>query len=393
MQGYLDQQAFVNTGVDREMLTEIFKGLTNLETIDIRDFCAKRERDGTYWASWGATTVEKETGIRLRGSYRGTGSQSRFVSHVFSNLLYATGVAGRTPPRFEVLLRHQPAGLPDSAFHLPNFTFPAVQPVLQNLKVLFLTLNLSDPSSHVHHTHSNGVPVYNTTTGRSLRHFLSCTPNLTHLRLNFQKSHVADNRNFIAWLALTPTSIPEPPQSARFNMEEPPPLSLPHLSALDLGTLNVHRDALLSVVHRFAHRLQRLSLWRVTIEAGRPGPYDQKPNDWSQFFSNLASVPDLELTYLKAGELDQDHNSVNFGTKLDSKGKPERVREYSGKNMKRFIEGLAEEVVVQWPQLSSDASNSDDDEDMYEDEDGEDEDDEENEDGDEGDDDDGDGDA
>ena len=66
MQGHADQQALLNSGVDREMLTEIFRGLDNLETIDVRDFCAKRERDGTFWASWGATTVEKETGFRLR---------------------------------------------------------------------------------------------------------------------------------------------------------------------------------------------------------------------------------------------------------------------------------------------------------------------------------------
>lgn len=391
MQGHADQQALLNNGVDREMLTEIFKGLHNLETVDVRDFCAKRERDGTYWASWGATTVEKQTGIRLRESYRGTGSQSRFVSRLFSNLLYAMGVAGRTPPRFEVLLRQQPAGLPDSAFHLPIFTFPAVQPVLKDLKVLFLTLNLSDMAAHIHHTHSGGTPV-GTMSGRSLRHFLSCTPNLTHLRLNFQRFHVADNKDFMAWLAMSPTSDsksydpkssdPKPPCPARISMEGPSPVSLPNLTALEFGTLDVHRDSLLAVVQRFAPRLQHLTLWRMTIDAGLPGPYDPKPNIWSQLFKGLASIHELDLKYLKVGSLSQSHHTVRFGPETDNKQRPETIREHSGNGMKKFVESLADDVVVEWPPEIVDGSNSDDDEDMddehEEEEDDEEEDDDEN---------------
>lgn len=382
MQGYADQQALLNNGIDREMLTEAFKGLSNLETVDIRDFCAKRERDGTFWASWGATTVQQQTGVRLKESYRGTGSQSRFVSHVFSNLLYSMGVAGRTPPRIEVLLRQQPAGLPDSAFHLANFTFPAIQPVLYNLKALFLTLNLSDLSTHTHHTHSGGLPI-STAAGRSLRHFLSCTPNLTHLRLNFQKFHVPDNMKFMEWLAASPTSPVGPPQPTRVNLEEPSAVSLPHLTALEFGQLDVNRDVLLAVLSRFAPKLERLSLWRMTIEAGPPGPYDTKPNIWSQFFRGLSSIPGLDLAYLKVGALTQNHHTVKFKTEIGGEEKSEMMREYSGKDMTKFIKNLANDVVVEWPPeviVDSDASNSDDDEDMYDHEDDEDEEDDEEED-------------
>jgi hypothetical protein len=367
MQGYADQQALINNGIDREMLTEAFKGLINLETVDVRDFCAKRERDGTYWASWGATTVNQQTGVRLRESYRGTGSQTRFVSHVFSNLLYSMGVAGRTPPRIEVLLRQQPAGLPDTAFHLANFTFPAMQPVLYNLKALFLTLNLSDLSTHTHHTYSGGLPV-TTAAGRSLRHFLSCTPNLTHLRLNFQKYHVPDNMKFMEWLAASPTSPVTPSQPTRVNLEEPPPVSLPHLTALEFGQLDVNRDILLAALTRFALKLERLSLWRMTIEAGPPGPYDTKPNLWSQFFRALRSTPDLDLNYLKVGMLSQNGHSVKFKTDIGGKEKSETEMEYSGKDMVKFVKSLENDVVVEWPPdiiVESDASN--DDEDMYDD--------------------------
>lgn len=382
MQGYADQQALLNNGIDREMLTEAFKGLSNLETVDIRDFCAKRERDGTFWASWGATTVQQQTGVRLKESYRGTGSQSRFVSHVFSNLLYSMGVAGRTPPRIEVLLRQQPAGLPDSAFHLANFTFPAIQPVLYNLKALFLTLNLSDLSTHTHHTHSGGLPI-STAAGRSLRHFLSCTPNLTHLRLNFQKFHVPDNMKFMEWLAASPTSPVGPPQPTRVNLEDPSAVSLPHLTALEFGQLDVNRDVLLAVLSRFAPKLERLSLWRMTIEAGPPGPYDTKPNIWSQFFRGLSSIPGLDLAYLKVGALTQNHHTVKFKTEIGGEEKSEMMKEYSGKDAMKFIKNLASDVVVEWPPevvVDSDASNSDDDEDMYDQDDEEDDEDEEEED-------------
>jgi hypothetical protein len=37
-QGCEDQRALLNTGVDREMLTESFKNLKNLQTVGIRDF-------------------------------------------------------------------------------------------------------------------------------------------------------------------------------------------------------------------------------------------------------------------------------------------------------------------------------------------------------------------
>jgi len=382
MQGYADQKALLDNGIDREMLTEIFKGLTNLETVDVRDFCAKRERDGTFWASWGATTVLKETGVRLRESYRGTGSQSRFVSHVFSNLLYAMGVAGRTPPRFEVLFRQQPSGLPDGAFHLANFAFPAVQPVLHNLRTLFLTLNLADASAQLYHTYSGGTPA-RAISGQCLRHFLHCTPNLTHLRLNFQKFQVPDNMEFMKWLATSPTSPPRPPHPTRITMEQPPPVSFPHLRALEFGQLDVDRDILLAVLQRFASKLKHLSLWRVSIQTGPPGPYNQNPNIWAQFFRGLASVPDLELTYLKAGALTQDGHNAHFKNEADSQEKSALQREYSGKDMKVFITGLADDVVVNWPPplpSMSDESSSDEDEDISDDDDDEDTDDEDGED-------------
>ena len=169
-------------------------------------------------------------------------------------------------------------------------------------------------------------------------------------------------------------------------MDESPPISLPHLTAFELGQLDVNRDTLLAVLSRFAPKLTRLSLWRITIEAEKSGPYDTKPNIWSQFFRGLTAIPELGLTYLKVGALSQSHHTAVFKNEVGGNEKSEMTREYSGKDIARFVRSLADDVVVEWPPeitMDSDASNSDEDEDMYDDEDDEeeDEDEDDNEDG------------
>lgn len=167
------------------------------------------------------------------------------------------------------------------------------------------------------------------------------------------------------WLATSPSSVTEDPRPTEVSTKEPPPVDLPHLTAFELGTLDVNRDTLLAVVRRLAPKLTHLSLWRMSIEAGPHGPYNPKPNIWSQFFECLASDPELGLTYLKVGSLTQDRFKVKFSAQVDDKG--DDLREYSGKSMKSFIKRLAEDVFVDWPPeiTLSDNSNSDEDEDMY----------------------------
>ncbi|CAO2652491.1 Nn.00g007740.m01.CDS01 [Neocucurbitaria sp. VM-36] len=380
IQGYEDQKALLSTGIDREMLTEAFQNLVNLDTVGIRDFNApSRVRDGDHasWSSWGATTVYRETGIQLQFSEQGTYHSaigSRFVARVFLTVMYALGKADRTPSQFEVLLRQH--GLPDSAFYLPEFLRPTTESMLQGVKTLLLNVDLA---LRYLHTQGSGISA-DPHAGRSLRRFLAFTPNLTHLRLNFQKHLVANNEAFLGWLGDPTPSAGS--QAASFL--EPAPIALPFLKQLDLGQLTVRSDILLAIIKKFAPTLEEINFWRMGIHSRAPPPFGHKPNLWADLFERLARIPQLELKYLKVGMLQQDHMHVNFKTEDDETARPLKVKEYAGRQMERFLTELQEQVFVTWPEpIVMDEENteeSDEDEDMVDDDD---EEEDEDEDGDE----------
>ncbi|KAF1844249.1 uncharacterized protein K460DRAFT_369117 [Cucurbitaria berberidis CBS 394.84] len=371
IKGYEDQKVLLSTGIDREMLTEAFQNLVNLDTVGMRDFNApSRVRDGDHasWSSWGATTVHKNTGISLRSS-----SDPNYLSHVFSTIIHALGKANRTPSHFEVLLRQN--GLPGTAFFLPDFLQSTAEPVLHNVKTLLLNVDLT---FRYLHTHSNGVSV-DAHAGRAMRRFLGYTPNLTHLRLNFQKHLVANNEAFMEWLGEPPPALRSQPVS----FFEPAPIALPFLRHLDFGQLNVRPDILVAIVTKFAPTLEDMNLWRMGLQSRAPPPFGHKPNLWSDFFAKLSSIPQLELKHFKAGMLQQDYMFVNFKVQ-DEEARLLKTKEHTGKQMEKFLKELAKHVTVAWPApvLQDDDDDSDEDEEMasFDDEDEDDEDDEDAED-------------
>ena len=349
IRGCEDQNALLSTGVDREMLTEAFSRLDNLHTVGIRDFDANnRTRDGKSWSSWGATTVYRETGFQLNFADRGSYSpeiSARFVSRVFSTVMYALGRANRHPPEFEVLLRHY--GLLDTAFALPDFLRPAVEPVLRNLTTLLLN------AGHIHcslHTHSNGTSA-DPHPGRALRYFLGYTPNLTHLRLNFEKHRIIDNEAFLRWL-----SEPAPTGRANATFLNPAPIALRQLKTLELGQLNIVPNLVVLLISKFAPTLEDLSLWRMNLHAVGAVPHDHRPNLWRDLFEMVSKIPQLHLNHVKVGMLQQEHMFVNF--KGSGEGEILKQKEHTGKGMDKFWEELVEQVFVQWPHRPS-VSNSD----------------------------------
>lgn len=371
IQGHEDQKALLCTGLDRDMLTEAFSRLENLQTVGIRDFDANnRIRDGKSWSSWGATTVYHETGIRLsfaerRGSFTpelGT----RFVSRIFSSVLYALGKANRQPPELEVLLRLH--GLLDTSFVLPNFLLPAVEPVLYNMTTLLLSVTLV---TRLLHTHSNGTSA-DPIASRLLRRFLGNTPNLQHLRLNFEKHSVTNNDQFLDWLGRPP-----PPATVPSNpFLDPPPVALPFLKTFELGQLSVPWRGIAAAIAKFAPTLEDVSLWRINLQSMKPMVISSryKQNLWKDLFENLSNIPGLDLSHLKVGMLQQEHMFVNFRENEDSE--PLKLKEHTGKGLAKFWAELIEQVFVQFP-ADRLASNSDEepesdedmiDEDEYEDE-------------------------
>lgn len=368
IQGYEDQKTLLSTGIDREMLTEAFERLDNLSTIGIRDFNASnRVRDGKSWSSWGATTVHRETGIELRFSDRDSFAHelgTRFASRVFSSVLYALGKANRRPTEFEVLLRQR--GLPDTAFFLPDYIRPTVGPILQNTTTLLLNVDLKP--RHLH-THSNGTSA-DPNAGRSLRRFLHFTPNLVHLRLNFEKHLVANNEDFLQWLG-TP-ELAAGASSATFL--DPATIALPLLKKLELGQLSARADILVALIKKFAATLEDLSLWRMNLPAVAAAPFGHKPNFWKEFFHRLSTDKKLALNHLKVGILQQDHMHVGFKREDaddESTTATKTVKEHTGADMGKFWKELEEEVTVKWPEERHlvNASDEDEDEEMGDDDD------------------------
>jgi hypothetical protein len=293
--------------------------------------------------------------------------------------VYALGRARRSPEEFEVLLRHQ--FLPDNAFNVPNFVYPAVEDYLFGLKKLLLRVDLARTLNTYAHTNGiNSSPEMRS--GRSLRRFLGYTPNLTHLRLNLPKFQVENNEQFLQWLAMRP-----PIGSQVMNdFFEPPHVNLAHLTALDLGQFQVRPNIILDVIATFAATLQNLEMWRITLSMDPAAlAYDPKPNVWSKFFAKLAKVPQLQLTHIKVGMLSQEDIFVQFKNSDKDDAPMVKVKEYTGNKMGAFLKELKEESAVLWrhedlhPAYDTE-EDGDEDEDMADDDDDDDDDDDEDDD-------------
>lgn len=311
----------------------------------------RRYRDGigASWTSWGSTTVFNETGQQLSFSRDADG----FVPHLFQVLVRALGKANRHPGEIEVLLRH--GFLNDSAFYLPNFSLPMVKPVLQNLKKLLLAPNVGAAALYNLVQAPGAIPGQNGIqtpgaihgqNGLSLRRFLGHTPNLTHLRLNLQAYHYAENKSFLEWLAKTESDG----QGQTATWLDPAPVELLCLTSLELGQFRAEPATIFNVISKFEHTLEDLSLWRLTLvdpDAAIRG--HGKLNRWVGLFTNLAKLPELQLRSLKVGLLKQDHLKTSFQAGGRDDAPLEAIREYSGPKMDAFLQDLIDETVVQWP--------------------------------------------
>ncbi|KFZ06006.1 hypothetical protein V501_07817 [Pseudogymnoascus sp. VKM F-4519 (FW-2642)] len=361
--GLADEQALLSTGQDRDMLSQAFRNLPNLQTVGLRDYSSGgRVRDNGQWHSYGATTIFQEVGIRLldsRGMYA-TEEDTRFASRTLSSILYALGQSGAKPQAFEILLRKAALGLPYNAFEIRKFFEPSVTPVLSSLKTLLLTIapelpevdNGTDDDPGVEH------PDF------PLRRYLCQTPNLTHLRLNFLSALHSEPQRFMVWLGRPVVqtgpvnSSPGPPLP-----KLPDPVSFSHLRRLDFGMLTISPRVLLAIIHKFKPSLRSLSLWKIDLK-----PEDLQRQDgkrvavWPKLFAKLPG-----LDYLSVGCIGQvvgtRHMRVGFKLPAGQSGEPNVTRVCSvHSDMVTFVNNLISDVVVTTPDgdsLSDDESMSD----------------------------------
>ncbi|KAF2675762.1 hypothetical protein K458DRAFT_425230 [Lentithecium fluviatile CBS 122367] len=358
--GWADQCTLSSSGRDREMLAEAFRNLPNLDTIGIRDYCADgRVRDDNRWRSYGAPTVQQQTGVGFNTS------SSDYATKVFPMLLQALADANKHIPSIEVILRTHGTGLGDFAFFVPSADTKLV-PVLDGLQQLLLTLSSGESRGFFLHNLTgpslNGLgPARSFSVPTLLEAFLLQTSSLRHLRLNFQR-HQSENTEYIL---------------ERLSMANNP---LPKLERLDFGMMETTPDLLLQVISKFSTSLRHIGLWKVDLFPSvlpRWKDAEGRFNPWPRLLKDLLKLPNLALTGIILGCLTHYRNISYPPVKVNwANGKVSQER--SG-DMQVFLPPLVDDLRVQWPRAS--APDPDEDEEMEEDDDddGEDDDDDDDE--------------
>lgn len=311
--GLASQDRLLDTGDAIHLISQALANLPNLVTVDIRDFNSPtRYRDtqdtraraasarAPEWKSYGHS--EYHDLLRRYGSWlidpyvQGT---SDFVDRVFRLVLTALGRSAAPIQSLEVLLRNPRAALRDDAFTL----FPAldvgVPTVLHGLKTLHLHLSLDPipmpdivrPPVSLNGNQLLPSAILDPATA-NLRRFLSFTPNVTWLRLNFVGQHGSEVSTtlLLCWLAQKPSDLHRMAvhTSGLWSDANPKPVDLP-LKKLDLGNFSTEPETLSGVIMRF-NQLEELSLRRIVLECD-PSKYGNEEVDhgspWPRFFRKL----------------------------------------------------------------------------------------------------------
>ncbi|TQN69706.1 hypothetical protein CSHISOI_05770 [Colletotrichum shisoi] len=374
-----DHFSLVHSGQHVLMLTEAFRNLKNLQTVGIRDYNSKARslRDGftATWASYGATTLEKQTEVNL---FRVPIDEIQaYTNKVFISLFTALGNAGARPKAFELLRKGQ--GVPsDDAFNLfTSYLGPKVAPVIEGLETFICVVNVANgPFRTTAPTHGAED---NTAFSRRrhdylLRLFLGYMSNLKHLRLNF--SHPGNNSDavdhFINWLGTPAFKSPSTPPIFDPQLPSPPPpVAFPHLEELNLGFLDAEPKRLIHLVRKLSPTLRKLEFWKLTLwnkAAEGRGTEERrdhyKVNLWAKMLKALCDVPNLNLDHIMIGSPAQrtfmTNTKVWFHSKVASPNDKVDKKEYTGIDWKHFVEELAGQVKAELPLETSSDSDEDD---------------------------------
>ncbi len=225
-------------------------------------------------------------------------SQATYASRVFLNLLRALGKAGSRPKRFEVILRHT-GRLYDHAFNIPEYFKSSIEPVLANLRTLFLDLNFACPPTHVL---VDGVPAE--CPSYLLRKFLSKVHQLEHLRMNFQNFQEERTNDVLTWLSQPASNVSPSTSPAEELPEAPRPICLANLRQLDIGMTTVEPKFLLSLLRKYRATLRNISFHKVTLLQPDSVKSEEKVNLWVAFFQQLLRL-DLKLSAINLSSLAQ----------------------------------------------------------------------------------------
>lgn len=354
---------FLATGRARDLLVEAFSKLPNLRSVGLRDYEGNgRTRDGELakWRSYGWSLSDIPPN-----------SRERFASpdSMLPLLFFALSEARVKPTNLEAFLRR--TRMLDHSFDLAYLP-SEVAPVLSGLRTLLLSLDEGQSfNGQINTGHHH------------LKNFLQHTPLIEHLRLNFSNMFITSEGadGFLRWLGTV---------SGAASATEPTPITLEHLSTLDLGMLSTQPETLLQVVAKFP-KLKALSLWKIHLSRGGTPDIENDRQAWSQFLPKLGrafQAPEdvgsvmvgfvLEgIRYTRAG----DTTNIKFANKVSIDGNGEKrfeepegkvsYRKRVGSNVQDWLNELGNRTYIELPEIASSEDSELDDDDEDGDEDGE----------------------
>lgn len=283
--GHVERSTLVATGQACDMLTEAFSKLPHLQTVGLRDYAggaqgSGRERDGpgSTWKSYGwsfGLSEDAEEHLQRYGRPRTT--MWTAPDTMLPIIIHALAKANAQPESIEVFLRKD-SELRASSFNVFNGpTATGVASVLKDMKTLMLSISIGSQSVF-------GVPPQEMTdddpVSLPLQHFLTHTPSLECLRLNFHMgSKFAEH--VLQWLG-------RPCQSSlsTHGRRHLPSIALERLTSLDLGMMTVNGSTLVKLVAKF--NLHSLNLWKVAVK--HESDTSIKESLWSRLLTGLSDA-------------------------------------------------------------------------------------------------------
>ncbi|KAH9885934.1 hypothetical protein F4778DRAFT_786983 [Xylariomycetidae sp. FL2044] len=295
----VEQNTLITSGKLQLMLGEVLQRLPQLDELSLRDTIMPRSSrarpdSDNLLVSYGAARILRDTGIDMTT----TGSHlhrydDQFVDTVFSNVLLAATRSQARIKRLIVDIKVSEVGLSSSAFALPNFLLPDVQPVLFSLESIELPVSFIQV---VFGSYTNGSNGFLQWQRHQLFSFLGMAPNATRLRIESKQQGFVPE-GIVGWLAGlqddgamtalapgTPESMSMMPGGRHFH-------SLRDLELVNMATTS---KALLEALSHMSSSLERLTLNKISVSVGKEDDEldnnPKSPNAWSAVFQTLSDT-------------------------------------------------------------------------------------------------------
>jgi hypothetical protein len=278
--------------------------------------------------------------------------RANYLNHVFLNVLRALGKAAAQPKHFEVILRH--SSLHDHAFNLPKYVELVVDPVLANIRTLFLDLNWEFPPTQVEVNNApTACPSY------LLRTFLSKLSELEHLRLNFEFHPGQETNDVLSWLS-KPASVVTPNITTGTSLPESPrPVDFTKLRQLDIGMVTIEPKFLLAIIRKYQATLRAISFHKVSLLQANSAQSGARINLWAQLFGQLSklnlNLSAINMSFLTQEQTGRQHlRTVTFKDTRDP-----RTKKWAGTDSQSGLRDFTDLVVVDGLDHDTESSHSD----------------------------------